>query len=208
MSAVVSAAIEGFALGASLIIAIGAQNAFVLRQGLSGEHVGPVVALCALSDAVLISLGAVGMGSLMNASTGLFGALALAGAAFLAWYAIRAARRAIRPGRLAATGGERLSRRAAIATVAALTWANPHVYIDTVVLLGGVCGRYAMPARAFFAGGAMAASLMWFSALGYGARLLQPLFARPLSWRILDGLIFLVMAALATRLMAEGLRVL
>lgn len=204
MPATLSAALEGFLLGASLIIAIGAQNAFVLRQGLAGRHVGPVVAICALSDALLIIAGAAGIGSLVNASSGLFALLAFGGAAFLAWYGVSAARRALKPGALDAGGGAAGTLRSAVVTVLALTWANPHVYLDTVVLLGGVSGRYPIDTRLFFALGAMTASLVWFTALGYGARLLQPLFARPAAWRVLDAVIAIVMLSLSARLAIEG----
>jgi len=206
MPAAVSAAIEGFLLGASLIVAIGAQNAFVLRQGLVSRHVGPIVAICALSDAVLIFAGAAGVGTLVNASSVLFSALAFAGAAFLAWYGWGAARRALRPNALVAGGGEAGTLRSAVLTVLALTWANPLVYLDTVVLLGGVSGRYPIETRAFFAGGAMLASIIWFTTLGYGARLLQPVFARPAAWRVLDAIITFVMWSLALKLAAEGWR--
>lgn len=204
MSEMLSAAIEGFLLGSSLIIAIGAQNAFVLRQGLVGREVGAVVAVCILSDAVLISLGAAGVGGLVNASSGLFGAIAIAGALFLAWYGVGAFRRALRPGRLVAAE-EVPSGRAAVTTALLLTWANPHVYLDTVVMLGGISGRYALSPRVLFALGAMSASCAWFLALGYGARLLQPVFAKPTAWRILDGLIALVMWSIALGLLVEGL---
>lgn len=206
MPTALSAALEGFLLGASLIIAIGAQNAFVLRQGLIARHVGPIVAICALSDAVLILAGAAGVGTLVNASSMLFSLLAFAGAAFLGWYGYGAARRALRPGALLAGGGEAGTLKAAVVTVLALTWANPHVYLDTVVLLGGVSGRYPVETRAFFAGGAMLASVIWFTTLGYGARLLQPVFARPAAWRVLDAVIALVMLSLALKLAVEGWR--
>lgn len=206
MPAVFSAAVEGFLLGASLIVAIGAQNAFVLRQGLAARHVGPVVAICALSDAVLILAGSAGVGTLVNASSMLFCLLAFAGAAFLAWYGWGAARRALRPGALVAGGGGAGTLRVAVMTVLALTWANPHVYLDTVVLLGGVSGRYPADTRTFFAGGAMLASVIWFTTLGYGARLLQPVFARPAAWRVLDAVIALVMLSLAAKLALEGWR--
>jgi L-lysine exporter family protein LysE/ArgO len=206
MSAALSAAVEGLLLGASLIIAIGSQNAFVLRQGLAARHVGPIVAICALSDAILIVAGAAGIGSLVNASSALFALLAFAGATFLAWYGWGAARRALKPGVLVAGGGPAGTRRAAVLTALALTWANPHVYLDTVVLLGGVSGRYPPDIRAFFAGGAMVSSVIWFTSLGYGARLLQPVFARPAAWRVLDAVIALVMISLALKLAAEGWR--
>lgn len=199
-----AAAAEGFLLGAGLIIAIGAQNAFVLRQGLAGRHVGPVVAICAVSDALLILAGVSGVGSLVNASSGLIAFLAFAGASFLAWHGLSALRRAWRPGTLETDGGAAGTRRAAIATVLALTFANPHVYLDTVVLLGGISGRYPVDARVFFAVGAMTASLAWFAALGYGARLLQPVFRRPAAWRVLDGIIAVVMSGIALQLALEG----
>ncbi|WP_237151471.1 LysE/ArgO family amino acid transporter [Oryzibacter oryziterrae] len=203
-SAALSASLEGFFLGASLIIAIGAQNAFVLRQGLVGRHVGPIVAICALSDAALISAGAAGMGSLVNALSWLFVGLAFAGAAFLAWYGLSAARRALHPASLEAAKGEELTLKAAVLLVLALTWGNPHVYLDTVVLLGGISGRYPVETRVFFAGGAMLASCVWFAALGYGARLLQPVFRKPAAWRVLDAIIALVMLSLALKLALEG----
>jgi L-lysine exporter family protein LysE/ArgO len=202
------ALLEGLALGASLIIAIGPQNAFVLRQGLVRRHVGPIVAICALSDAGLILAGAAGVGSLVNASSGIFIVLALGGAAFLAWYGIGAVRRALAPSSLQTDSGAGGSLRQAIMTVLALTWLNPHVYLDTVVLLGGISGRYPLEIRAFFACGAMLASVVWFAALGYGARLLAPIFRRPLAWRILDSVIALVMFAIAFRLIVEGVTML
>ena len=195
----VNAALEGFFLGASLIIAIGAQNAFVLRQGLVARHVGPVVAICALSDALLISLGAAGMGSLVNASAGLFVGLAFAGAAFLAWYGIGAARRMLTPSILEAGGGDGLSLRAAVTTVLLLTWANPHVYLDTVVLLGALANEH-RDGRWLFGVGAVAASTVWFTSLGYGATRLSRLFAKPMTWRVLDAAIAATMLALGTYL--------
>ncbi|MDI1480367.1 LysE/ArgO family amino acid transporter [Polyangium sp. y55x31] len=207
-SKAVVALLEGLALGASLIIAIGPQNAFVLRQGLVRRHIGPIVAICALSDAGLILVGAAGVGSLVNASSGVFTVLALGGAAFLTWYGISAMRRALAPSSLQTDNEAGGSLRQAVMTVLALTWLNPHVYLDTVVLLGGISGRYPLETRVFFACGAMLASLVWFAALGYGARLLAPIFRRPLAWRILDSLIALVMFTIAARLLIEGVTML
>ncbi|MDI1431390.1 LysE/ArgO family amino acid transporter [Polyangium sorediatum] len=207
-SKAVIALLEGLALGASLIIAIGPQNAFVLRQGLVRRHVGPIVAICAFSDASLILAGAAGVGSLVNASSGIFTVLAFGGAAFLAWYGLSAVRRALSPSSLESGSGAGGSARQAITTVLALTWLNPHVYLDTVVLLGGISGRYPLETRAFFAGGAMLASLLWFTALGYGARLLAPVFQRPLAWKVLDSLIALVMFGISARLLVEGVTML
>jgi L-lysine exporter family protein LysE/ArgO len=190
--------------GLALIIAIGAQNAFVLRQGIRGEHVAVVVVICALSDALLIAAGILGIGALIEAAPVVVDVIRYAGAAFLIGYGLIAAKRAIRPGAL--TAGEQqgpLSTKAAVATVLALTWLNPHVYLDTVLLLGSVANSQAPDARWWFGGGAMLGSILWFSALGFGARLLRRFFAKPSSWRILDGAIAVVMFALGIR-MAVG----
>lgn len=195
-----AAAIEGFLLGAGLIIAIGAQNAYVLRLGLQRAHVLPVVALCAISDAVLIAAGVAGLGALVSAAPELIAWVTGLGALFLTAYGALALRRALHPGRLLAGGGEAPSLRAAVVTVLAFTWLNPHVYLDTVVLIGGLSGRYETDLRWVFGFGAMTASLVWFLALGYGARLLAPLFAKPAAWRILDLSIAAVMFAIAASL--------
>lgn len=194
-------AAEGFGLGLGLILAIGAQNAFVLRQGLRREHVLSVVAVCALSDALLIAGGVAGLGSLVAASPALTLVAAVGGALFLLVYGALAVRRALAPGSLDAAAAVRAgSRRAAVATAVALTWLNPHVYLDTVVMLGGISGRYPAEQRLVFALGAMTASLLFFSALGYGARLLAPVFARPAAWRLLDLSVALVMWTVAAGL--------
>lgn len=198
-------AAQGFSLGAGLIVAIGAQNAFVLRQGLVRRHVLPLVLFCALSDALLIAAGAAGFGSLVAASPLLLKLAAFGGAAFLAAYGLRALRNALKPQVLAAAAAETVSLGKALATVAAFTFLNPHVYLDTVVLVGGIAGRYPADQRLWFAGGAMTASLVWFAALGYGARLLAPLFARAVAWRILDTLIAAIMLTLAGGLLLSGL---
>lgn len=190
--------LQGFALGLGLIVAIGAQNAFVLRQGLRREHVGAVVAFCALADAALITAGVFGMAQALGERPQLARALALAGAAFLGWYGWQAFARMRRAGRLqAAAGGEVLSRRAALAQAAAFTLLNPHVYLDTVLLVGSLGAQQPAPLQGWFAAGASAASLTWFSLLGVGARWLAPWFARPGAWRVLDGLIGVTMAVLA-----------
>ncbi|MCR8546403.1 LysE/ArgO family amino acid transporter [Salipiger sp. P9] len=191
----------GFALGLSLIVAIGAQNAFVLRQGLTGRHVFAVCALCALSDAVLIAAGVAGFGALSAALPGLETAMRWLGAGFLLWYGARTLRAAWRGGESLRAGPEAGSLRAALMTCLALTWLNPHVYLDTVVLLGAVSAQY--DNRVGFALGAMSASLMFFFALGYGARALAPVFARPAAWRGLDLGIGLVMWAIAAKLLLE-----
>ena len=191
----------GFALGLSLIVAIGAQNAFVLRQGLRREHVLVVVAICALSDLVLIVLGIAGAGVVFQQVPWLVDLVRWVGAAFLTVYGVLAARRAIRPpGSLTSDGTPTATPLlTAVATCLALTWLNPHVYLDTVVLLGSI-GNTHGDWRWAFAAGAGLASIVWFTALGFGARMLGPLFARPLAWRILDGIIALVMIAIAISL--------
>ena len=199
------AALSGLGFGLSLIIAIGAQNAFVLRQGLRREHVLPVVAICALSDALLITLGVGGLGSLLQVVPWLLVVVRVGGAAFLIVYGVLAARRAFRPSALiAADDGTTTPLWTAVATVLALTWLNPHVYLDTVVLLGSVAGTHG-DERWWFGVGAVVASILWFTALGFGARFLRPLFARPIAWRILDGVIAIVMIAIAVSLLL-GLR--
>lgn len=197
--------LTGFLIGAGLIVAIGAQNAFVLRQGLARRHVLPVVAVCAGSDAVLIALGVAGLGRLVTASPLLLEVATWGGAAFLGGYAVIAFRRALRPGVLGPDEGRALGLGGAVAACLAFTWLNPHVYLDTVVLVGSLSARFEGAARLAYAAGAMAASVLWFAALGYGARLLAPLFARPAAWRMLDGLIGLVMALLAAMLAQEAL---
>ncbi|MFB2597627.1 LysE/ArgO family amino acid transporter [Herbiconiux sp. P17] len=194
------AALAGFGFGLSLIVAIGAQNAFVLRQGLLRRHVFAVVAVCALSDALLIGIGISGVGLAIDRLPVLMTIVRIGGAAFLVVYGILAARRALRPSALAPDADRSSAGLAAtIATCLALTWLNPHVYLDTIVLLGSVANSHG-DSRWLFGIGAAIASIVWFTALGYGARLLRPVFARPLAWRILDGIIALVMFAIALSL--------
>ncbi|WP_135501709.1 LysE/ArgO family amino acid transporter [Roseovarius aestuariivivens] len=193
------AVLAGFGLGFSLILAIGAQNAFVLRQGLRRAHVLPVVLTCALSDAVLIAAGVAGFGALAEAVPGLERIMRYGGAAFLLWYGARAFWAAWRGGEALKAGQGAGSLRAALLTCLALTWLNPHVYLDTVVLLGSISAQY--DNRLAFALGAMTASFVFFFSLGYGARGLAPLFARPAAWRGLDALVGLVMWAIAAKLL-------
>jgi L-lysine exporter family protein LysE/ArgO len=188
----------GVALSASLIIAIGAQNAFVLRQGLAREHVGAVALFCALSDALLMSAGVLGMGQAIAAMPALADTIAAVGALFLAAYGLLALRRAWRPQALhAAADAPRRSRAQVLAQAAAFTFLNPHVYLDTVLLVGSVGGQQPPLLRAAFLAGACAASFAWFFGLAYGARQLAPWFERPAAWRVLDGLIGLTMWTLA-----------
>ncbi|MEL6618668.1 MAG: LysE/ArgO family amino acid transporter [Pseudomonadota bacterium] len=192
--------ISGFVLSFSLILAIGAQNAFVLRQGLRRAHVFWVCLTCALSDAVLIAAGVAGFGALAQAFPLFETIMRYGGAAFLLWYGWLNARSAWRGGQAIDTGGtETQSLRAAILTVLALTWLNPHVYLDTVVLIGSISAQY--PDRLVFGIGAVLASFVFFFSLGYGARLLSPLFARPRAWQVLDGIIALTMWAIALKLL-------
>ncbi|MET1051718.1 MAG: LysE family transporter, partial [Mycetocola sp.] len=164
-----TALLAGLGLGLSLIIAIGAQNAFVLRQGLRREHVLVIVIICALSDAVLITLGVWGLGSLIEQAGWLITVVRIAGAAFLTWYGIRSALRAFRPGTLDADpAGAPTSLRTAALTALALTWLNPHVYLDTVVLLGSIGATYG-ELQWWFALGAVTGSIVWFTALGFGS---------------------------------------
>jgi L-lysine exporter family protein LysE/ArgO len=192
-------ALSGFALGLSLILAIGAQNAFVLRQGLLKSHVFAVCLTCALSDAVLIAAGVAGFGALTQAVPGLELAMRLLGAGFLIWYGARTLLSAWRGGQSMPTGQAAGSLRTALLTCLALTWLNPHVYLDTVVLLGAVAAQYAD--RLNFALGAMTASFVFFFSLGFGARLLAPFFAKPRAWQVLDVIIGVVMWAIAAKLL-------
>jgi L-lysine exporter family protein LysE/ArgO len=197
--------VHGLALSLGLIVAIGAQNAFVLRQGLRREHVGSVVLFCAVADAVLIAAGVLGMAQALGQSPGLARALALAGAIFLAAYGWQALRRAGRPHRLtAAPGGEGLHRGAALAQAAAFTLLNPHVYLDTVLLVGSIGAQQPAALRGWFIAGASGASLLWFGLLGFGARWLAPWFARPRAWQLLDGLIGATMWGLAALLVRHA----
>ena len=190
----------GFALGFSLILAIGAQNAFVLRQGLRREHVLPVVLGCALSDAVLVTAGVLGFGALARAVPGLEGVMRYGGAAFLIWYGARNFIAAWRGGESLEAGEGAASLRRALLTCLALTWLNPHVYLDTVVLLGSVSAQY--DDKLGFAAGAVLASFVFFFGLGFGARGLAPLFRRPVSWRVLDAVVGATMWAIAAKLLA------
>lgn len=205
-----SSVLAGFGLGLSLIVAIGAQNLFVLRQGVRREHAWAVAAVCAVSDAALIALGVSGLGVLLDAVPWLVDVVRWAGAAFLVAYGVLAARRALRPSGAAlhvaaddaATGGAVATRTRlapVLLTCLALTWLNPHVYLDTVFLLGSVAGTHG-DARWWFAAGAITASFAWFFALALGARRLGRRLSTPRAWRVLDGIIAVVMIALAVSL--------
>ncbi|MGO4300812.1 LysE/ArgO family amino acid transporter [Leifsonia sp. RAF41] len=190
----------GLGSAASLIIAIGAQNAFVLRQGLRRQHVLPVVIICVVSDAVLIAAGVAGIGVLVKNAPIALQIVRWAGFAFLIGYAIFAARRALKPESLSAQGVAAGSLAAAVGTCLAITWLNPHVYLDTVLLLGSLSASHGDPGRWVFGAGAATASLLWFGLLGFGARYAAPLFAKPIAWRILDAGIAVLMLVLAVLL--------
>ncbi|WDF44265.1 LysE/ArgO family amino acid transporter [Streptomyces sp. T12] len=202
MTNALTTAAAGFGTGLSLIVAIGAQNAFVLRQGIRRDAVLAVVGICALSDALLITLGVAGVGAVVVAWPGVLTAVAWVGGAFLLCYGALAARRVFRPsGALLTDGDAAGSRRRAVLTCLAMTWLNPHVYLDTVFLLGTVAADRG-PMRWTFGLGAALASLCWFAALGFGARLLSRHLAKPVAWRVLDGLVAATMIALSVSLIA------
>lgn len=194
-------AVEGFLLGGGLIIAIGAQNAFILRQGLLRQHVFILCLIAACADTFLIILGVAGMGTLVSSNPDMLFYVTVGGAIFLACYALFALRRALAPQGLETSGKGISSLGKAVSILLAFTFLNPHVYLDTIVLLGGVSGRYGGDLRVAFAVGASVASFTWFFLLGYGAQWLAPLFSRPAAWRVLDGLIALIMALLSISLL-------
>ncbi|MDY8107857.1 LysE/ArgO family amino acid transporter [Fulvimarina sp. 2208YS6-2-32] len=204
MTATLSAFAIGFATGFSLILAIGAQNAFVLRQGLRGEHVLPVVLTCALSDAVLIAIGVTSFAAVSKVLPSVEIYMRWFGAAFLVWYGATRLLAAWRGGEGALeTGGEvTTSLKAAILSCLAFTFLNPHVYLDTVVLLGSIASQFDGDALVFGVG-AVSSSFAFFFSLGYGARLLRPLFVRPAAWRVLDLIVGLTMLAIAAALLSS-----
>lgn len=203
ISALLPAFATGFALSLGLIAAIGAQNMFVLRQGLRREHVWPIVLFCAAADASLIAAGVNGLGGALAVLPGLSTALSLGGAAFLAWYGVSALRRAATSSALVVDRAAGITLGAALAGTAAFTFLNPHVYIDTVLLMGAVGTSLPADERTPFMIGAASASFIWFASLGFGARFLAPLFARPAAWRLLDLAIGVMMLALSTSLLRD-----
>lgn len=206
MTSSLAAAAAGLGTGLSLIVAIGAQNAYVLRQGVRREHVGPIVAICAASDALLIAAGVGGLGALVRRMPGVVTTIAWIGAAFLVTYGVLAARRAWKQHDhldAAEAGAGDKPLRTAVLTCLALTWLNPHVYLDTVLLLGTVGNSYGS-AHWYFAVGAIAGSVLWFSGLGFGARGLGRVLARPKAWRVLDGVIALTMITLGVAMAARS----
>ncbi|MDN4642134.1 LysE/ArgO family amino acid transporter [Agreia sp. PsM10] len=199
-------ALLGLGTGLALIIAIGAQNAYVLRLGIAArlKIVTVIVTICAVSDAVLIAAGVLGIGVVIEKAPIALVVIRVLGSGFLIVYGLMAARRVFRPQTLEPAGQTgSISLKTAALTTLALTWLNPHVYLDTIIFLGSVANQQGADERWWWAAGAMTGSLLWFSALGFGARLLRPFFARPNSWRILDAVIAVVMLALGIR-MAVG----
>ncbi|WP_329009862.1 LysE/ArgO family amino acid transporter [Micromonospora rifamycinica] len=187
--------LAGFGFSLALIVAIGAQNAFVLRQGLRREHVLPVVAICVAGDAALMTAGIAGLGALLTGMPTALAAVRWGGVAFLLGYAVLAARRALRPTALTPLHRPPATLRATLLTCLAFTFLNPHVYLDTVVLLGTVAHQD--PNRWAFGAGAATASLVWFTGLGLGAHRWGPLLAHPAAWRVIDGTIAVIMVAIA-----------
>jgi L-lysine exporter family protein LysE/ArgO len=196
-----SAFVSGIGLGFGLIMAIGAQNAYVIRIGLKQQHVGPTVLVCILVDASLIAAGVAGMGALVQASPLLLGLAKWGGTAFLLWYGVRSWRAVLASHSLAVDGGQSaISLRQAVLTVLALSLLNPHVYLDTVVLLGAIGGHFPRPERVSFALGAICASILWFCLIGFGASKVSPWFARPIAWKWIDGITGSTMLLLALSL--------
>ena len=194
---------QGLATGLALIVAIGSQNAFVLRQGIRREHVLPLVAFCALSDALLILAGIGGAGALIQGNVTLMLVTRYGGTLFLASYGALAARRAWQGSQMQLDKSSAVTLATALTACFGFTFLNPHVYLDTVVLLGSIANQRPDPGRWFFGAGACAGSVVWFSALGFGARFLAPLFQTTTAWRMLDSLIALTMFALALTLLTN-----
>ncbi|OJU96340.1 MAG: amino acid transporter [Solirubrobacterales bacterium 67-14] len=195
----------GFAASLTLIVAIGAQNAYVLRLGVEGRGriLVTVILICAFSDAILISAGVAGIGAVLEAAPAAVEVVRVLGAVFLVSYGVMAARRALNPqGMTVDDSPANASMKAIVLTTLAFTWLNPHVYLDTVMLIGSIANQQGGDDRWWWAFGAICASFSWFFLLGYGARMLKPLFARPAAWRVLDGLIAAVMVSLGVGLIA------
>lgn len=194
----------GLLTSLALIVAVGSQNAYVLRQGIQREHVLALVLFCALSDALLIALGIAGAGALIQRKPALLSLTRYGGAIFLLTYGLMAAQRARRGDQMQVDASHRTPLGTALMTCFGFTFLNPHVYLDTVVLLGSVANQRGESARWVFGAGAMTASALWFCALGFGARLLRPLFQSPLAWRVLDGSIACTMVGMALLLLQSG----
>lgn len=198
---ITSSIIEGFIMGAGLIIAIGAQNAYVLRQGIAGKHRAILAWICSLSDALLITLGIAGMGFVFTSHPAVTKTAAGAGALYLLWFALKSFRFAVKGESMDMDDADgSCGLKESVITILALTYLNPHVYLDTVVMLGGFGAARPHELRLYFGLGAVAASFAWFFSLAYSGRILAPLFRKRLSWRILDTVIGFVMVYIAFRL--------
>ena len=191
--------IPGFLTGLSLIVAIGAQNAYVIRQGLLRSHVVLVVSICSLSDALLIILGTSGLGAVVNRNENLLAIIRWFGVAYLTWFGLRSLRSALKENQLLASGSADSSWKKVLATVLALTYLNPHVYLDTVIFVGSIANQFEEN-KWFFAAGASGASLMWFCSIGFGAQAASKLMAKPIFWRIFDTAVALIMFSIAITL--------
>lgn len=195
-------ALTGLLTGLALIVAVGAQNAFLLRQGIRGEHVLPIVVTCLVSDVLAITVGVAGLGAVLERWPSVLPIAQVLGGLYLIAFGVHAAMRAWRPGKLEEGEGAALTPGRAILLTLALTWLNPHFYLDTVLMLGTVANSFGTD-RWWFASGTLVASVLWFFGLGYGARLLRGLFARPAAWRVLDSAIAVVMGTLGVGLLAH-----
>ncbi len=196
--------IQGFGMGGGLIVAIGSQNAFVLSQGVRKSYPVMIPLICIICDAILICLGVAGTGTLVASNTSITTWATWGGAAFLFWYGFTAFRSAARGGRLESDGKAEETLRSAVLATLAVTLLNPHVYIDTVLLLGSVSSRFGGNGRLLFGAGAVAASFVWFTCLSLGGRMLAPLFKRPVAWRILDSLVCVTMWSIAVSLVRQA----
>lgn len=192
---------QGLGLGSGLIIAIGAQNTFVLSQGLKKNYPLQTALICSVCDAILMIIGISGVGTMVASSPQLAQMASLGGAAFLLWYGFRSLRSAFRKNSLQTEPQENLSRQKLFLMTLALTLLNPHVYIDTIVLVGSISGQMAISERYLFGGGAITASIIWFFSLSFGAGVLAPLFRKPIAWRCLDGFVCVTMWAIACSLL-------
>lgn len=195
-------ALTGLLTGLALIVAVGAQNAFLLRQGIRGEHVLPIVVTCLVSDVVAITAGVAGLGAVLERWPSVLPIAQVLGGLYLIAFGAHAAMRAWRPGKLEEGEGDTLTTGRAVLLTLALTWLNPHFYLDAVLMLGTVANSFGTD-RWWFASGTLVASVLWFFGLGYGARLLRGLFARPAAWRVLDSAIAVVMGTLGVGLLAH-----
>ncbi|GLP94765.1 LysE/ArgO family amino acid transporter [Paraferrimonas sedimenticola] len=204
-----AAFVQGMGIGASLIIAVGAQNAFVLKQGIKRNYPMPIAMLCSLIDALMITAGVMGMGQLIMNFPTLAHAASFGGAAFLFWYGFNALKSSFNPQAMNTNGGQAAdSLKKAILTTLAISLLNPHLYLDTVVLLGSISTQYAVDDRPLFGAGAVFASFLWFFALSYGSRFLAPVFQNPKAWVYLDRFIFLTMWGIAFAILSPYIKML